>query len=563
MNKLSALLIVICLILNVSAQTVVLSEDFSLIVDSTSYSIASNINTYTQTQGWTADRVYPCTGKIKVGTSSVAGYIQTPSIDLSANNGQFVISFDAEAWVNDNQNLKVIVNSVEYTVNGLENDGSYGSYTHFELPLSGGTSATTIRFQSYQASRGRFFLDNIVVTSQSLGPDTVAPYIASVVPSTSTLSVQFNEVLDATSAQTVSNYTLDSNITISTATLSGSVVTLAVTPNLTEGNSYTLVASNIADTAGNVMGSDTVTFTYGVSSEFQCANIAELRSKHDFSDYTVNVAGSVEYKITGDVIITAVASYNNQKVLQDASGAILVYDPDNTLDPNGTLEVGDKINGLYGTLTNYYGFLEFKPTSSFENRTAIYQEVEPMEITLSQLNDQTFMIQHQAELIKLSDVSFTEAGNSFATLTTYEINQNGTIDTAVYPYFQDANYIGSTIPSNNVNLTGVNFATSKIGNNYPDFRYYIVPRSTGDFTTGIRNYEQTISVYPNSANDVVTFQLSAEIEQVMIYDLNGKLVANETVTNNRVNISTLNHGIYFARMYQNNEVMGTAKIVKY
>ena len=267
----------------------------------------------------------------------------------------------------------------------------------------------------------------------------------------------------------------------------------------------------------------------------------------------------VEYELTGEVVVTAVAAYNNQKVLQDATGAILVFDPNNKL---GALEIGDKISGVFGTLTNYYGFLEFKPTQVYETMVSSFNDVTPMEVTLAQLNDQSFMIQHQAELMKMNNVTFTDAGNTFAVLSTYEITQNGVTATAVYPYFQDADYIGASIPST-VNLIGFNFSTSKIGSNYPDYRYYIVPRSGNDFQTGIRDYENAVSVYPNPANDMVNFQINTPIENVMIFDINGKFVANETAADNRINVSNLNNGVYFARLYMNNEIIGVAKIVKY
>lgn len=565
MKKIFTLCFALCLALGLSAQTVVLSEDFSLITDSTSSSIANSINTYTHTPGWVADWVYPCTGKIKVGKSSAVGFIQTPALDLSANSGQFVVSFDAEAWYNDNQSLKVIVDGVEYVVSGMESDGSYGSYTHFEMPFSGGTSSTTIRFEGYQATKGRFFIDNIMVVSQSMGPDTVAPMVASVTPTANNVAVHFNEVLDAASAQNVANYSLDNNITITGATLAGAVVNLAVSPALTEGTTYTLVVNNIADTTGNTMSAaSTTTFTFGVAAEFQCATIADLRSKMDYTANDANTSSSTEYKLTGEVIVTAVAAYNNQKVIQDATGAVLIYDPDNKL---GTLEVGDKVSGIYGTLTNYFGFLEFKPTKAYETFVDIYQDVTPLEITLAQLNDQSFMIQHQAELLKMNDVTFNDAG-TFAVLNVYSISQNGTTATAMYPYFQDANYVGNAIPTTTVsNLLGVNFATSKVGNTYPEggFRYYIVPRFNSDFvTTSINEYRNTVAVYPNPATNVVRFDINEMVASAIIFDINGKMMYNDAVENNTINISNFNSGIYFVRLLDaNKQQMGTAKIVKY
>ena len=548
-------------IFGLNAQTVVLSEDFSAITDSSSSTITNHLDDYTQVPGWVGDWVYPSTGKVKVGKSSAAGYIQTPALDLSGNNGQFVVTFDAKAWNGDATSLFVEVNGVPYTVDGL----STSAFQTFSVPLSGGTAATTIKFQGFQDNRGRFFLDNVLITSQAMGPDTIPPFVANVTATDNSLGVVFNEVLDQATAETVSNYSLDNNISVTAASLNGSVVTLTVSPALTEGGTYTLTANNIADVAGNVMTiPSTFTFTYGVSSEFQVANIAELRSKLDYTDVTVNNSSNVEYKLTGEVIVTAVASYNNQKVLQDASGAILVYDPNNTL---GALEVGDKVKDLYGTLTNYYGFLEFKPTQPYGSLVSIYQDVTPLTITLPQLNDQSFMIQHQAELIRLNDVTFNTTG-SFAVLNTYEITQDGVTASAVYPYFQDANTVGADIPTGAVNITGFNFSTSKIGSTYLDYRYYIVPRSMNDFTTGLPQYltENDLNIYPNPVSDKLTVSLrtnSFQVTSMSVFDINGKLINTQAVRDNQIEMNTqsLAAGNYFLRLSDGKNCV-TTKFVK-
>lgn len=541
-------------IFSLNAQTVVLEEDFSLVGADSNHSVYNNLDQYTQIPGWTGNWVYTSTEKLRVGKSSAGGFLMTPALNLSGNNGSFTVTFDVKAWSASNEctNMYVLVvngtDSVVETVNGL----STSQFQTITLPFTGGANGTKIKFKSYQETKARFFIDNIVITSVESGPDTIAPHISSVNPSSNLLAVAFNEALDPTSAQNANNYALDNNISITSATMSGNTVSLAVSPALVEGNSYTLVVSNVADVAGNVMTApESITFTYGVSPDFQMANIAQLRTKLDCSDNTVNIADNVEYKLTGEVIVTAVAAHNNQKVIQDASGAVLVYDPSGVL---GSLEVGDKVKGLYGTLTNYYGFLEFKPTQAYETLVSVYQDVEPLTITLGQLNDQSFMIQHQAELIKLNDVTFTSPG-TFAVLNTYEITQSGTTATAVYPYFQDANIIGTDIPTGNVSITGFNFATGKIGSNYYDFRYYIVPRSTNDFSTGIINYvnENDVTVAPNPAVDQIRISVSNDQFQVShcyIIDINGNVVASQNVEDNAfgVNVNQLASGFYFLRL---------------
>lgn len=416
-------------------------------------------------------------------------------------------------------------------------------------------------YDGAQSASASFRIDNVLIAAYPAGPDVWAPTVSSVVPNDSTtVTVTFNEALDATSAETAANYVIDSNVTVTAAILSTNVVTLTTSP-MTEGGSYTLIISNVADLAGNVMTPDTISFSYGVSSEFVCANIAELRSKFPFTDNSAAFNDNVEYKLEGEVIVTAVAAYNNQKVIQDATGAILIYDPSGAL---GTYDVGDKIKDLYGTLTNYWGFLEFKPTAGGGPAIDIFQDVTPLTVTLAQLTDNNFMYDHQAELIELEDVTFTTPGGSFQVLNTYELTQNGTSATAVYPYFQDANYIGAEISANVMNLRGVNFATSKIGNNHPPFQYYIVPRSTSDFlTTAIRDYEEYgVAVYPNPAVDNVRIETEVPVESIAIYDINGKRVMLADVDDNTVSVAGLPTGLYFARLYVQGCQVGVAKIVK-
>ena len=147
--------------------TVVLYEDFSAITDSNSYTITNSLDAYTQLSGWSGDWVYPSNGKVKIGKSSMNGYLQTPALNLSGNNGEFVVTFDAKAWPNDTTSLIVAINEVPYTVDGL----STSEFNTFSVPLTGGTSTTVIKFQGVQESHGRFFLDNVVVTSQFINAD--------------------------------------------------------------------------------------------------------------------------------------------------------------------------------------------------------------------------------------------------------------------------------------------------------------------------------------------------------------------------------------------------------
>ena len=99
-----------------NAQTIVLNEDFSGITDSNTVSIANSLDQYMQTPGWTGDWIYPSSGKVRVGKSAEGGFIMTPALDLSGNNGGFAVSFDIKAWNNDQTRIFVEVNGVDHLV---------------------------------------------------------------------------------------------------------------------------------------------------------------------------------------------------------------------------------------------------------------------------------------------------------------------------------------------------------------------------------------------------------------------------------------------------------------
>ena len=558
MKKISLLLFTVLFALcGLNAQTIVLSEDFSAITDSNSYTITNSLDQYTQMPGWTGDWVYPSYGKVKIGKSAEAGYIQTPALNLSANNGQFVVTFDAKAWNNDATSLIVAVDGVPYTVDGL----STTAFNTFSVPFSGGTAATTVKFQGFQASHGRFFLDNVVITSQELGPDTDAPFVATVNPAGNTLAVVFNEALDQVTAETASNYTLDNGIAVSSASLNGSVVTLAVAPALVEGNTYTLIVNNVADVAGNVMTPDTVTFTYGVSSEFQVADIAALRAKWtDALDVNGTHFGNDVYKLTGHVIVTGINdSYRHQIFIQDATGAIVIDDPNGKVTT--ALESGDEIADIYGTLTDYYGLLQFAVTEEFSSPAlSIYNDVTPLTVTVADMQDVNYMNSHQCELIHMEGVTFNETG-AFANGSKYTLTQNGVTGTGVWIHFYNIpGLTGEAIPTGPTNLTGVN----KISYS----QYYLIPRNGADIGTGLQQYltENDLVVYPNPVSDNlnVTLRTNAfQVTNLAVYDLNGKLVMSQPVSDNRISVSAngLATGSYFLRL-SDGKASVTTKFVK-
>lgn len=424
---------------------------------------------------------------------------------------------------------------------------------YIRLTLNGCTSGS-----------GNNRIDNVVFRANASGPDVYAPVITSVsVENATTLKLNFNEDLDAATAQNTANYEMNAE-TFTAATLAGNVVTLTVSPALAEGLSYSLMVSNVADVAGNVMTPDTLTFTFGVDQEFQVANIAALRAKWtDELDINNTHFGNDVYKLTGHVIVTGINdSYRHQIFIQDETGAIVIDDPNNKI--TSALESGDEITDIYGTLTDYYGLLQFAVSETYTaSALSIYNDVTPLTVTLAELQNVSYMNAHQCELLRMEDVVINPLSSSsiFENGKKYTLTQNGQTGNGLWTHFYNIEGLtGEAIPTSATNLTGVN----KIS--YGE--YFLIPRVAADLGTGLPQYltENDLVVYPNPVSDQLTVSLRTDAFQVTnmaVYDINGKLVHTQAVNDNQIEMSTreLASGNYFLRLSDGKNSV-TTKFVK-
>lgn len=424
---------------------------------------------------------------------------------------------------------------------------------YIRLTLNGCTSGS-----------GNNRIDNVVFRANASGPDVYAPVITSVsVENATTLKLNFNEDLDAATAQNTANYEMNAE-TFTAATLAGNVVTLTVSPALAEGLSYSLMVSNVADVAGNVMTPDTLTFTFGVDQEFQVANIAALRAKWtDELDINNTHFGNDVYKLTGHVIVTGINdSYRHQIFIQDETGAIVIDDPNNKI--TSALESGDEITDIYGTLSDYYGLLQFAVSETYTaSALSIYNDVTPLTVTLAELQNVSYMNAHQCELLRMEDVVINPLSSSsiFENGKKYTLTQNGQTGNGLWTHFYNIEGLtGEAIPTSATNLTGVN----KIS--YGE--YFLIPRVAADLGTGLPQYltENDLVVYPNPVSDQLTVSLRTDAFQVTnmaVYDINGKLVHTQAVNDNQIEMSTseLASGNYFLRLSDGKNSV-TTKFVK-
>lgn len=176
-----------CIAGSATAQTVLLSEDFSKCTSTSPDNPASEITKedktsmenypldgYTQIDGWIGTKVYEGEGNIKLGTSSKAGSVTLPALDLSDVTATYTLIFKACAWSGDATTLSVQVDEQEpVAVEGLSNSGApyAANLKEFSVVVTG-TSASKITI----SSKERFFLDDIQVTKLAAG-ETPAPSV--------------------------------------------------------------------------------------------------------------------------------------------------------------------------------------------------------------------------------------------------------------------------------------------------------------------------------------------------------------------------------------------------
>lgn len=292
--------------------------------------------------------------------------------------------------------------------------------------------------------------------------------------------------------------------------------------------------------------SSTTTFT--VAAPTDVANLAALRAS--------TADNTTVYRVTGEILLTFLQTYRNQKFLQDATGGILIDDASAAITTVYT--PGDGITNVTGTLTTYNNMLQFTPIQNPGTPSSQGNTITPVSISLTELN--TNFDAHESQLVKLTGVTFKDANGivAFANGKGYAITNS--VD-SFYTNFYDVNYIAITVPSTTVNIIGLLHSRST-GN-------YITSRFAADIE-GLNDVEvQTITneiyAYPNPAKESITIKNLKKTSRIEISNILGQVMhsySNISKDDVTLKLNGFNNGIYFISVIENNRIVKTMKFTK-
>jgi hypothetical protein len=119
---------------------------------------SATLDSKTAIPGWAGSKIYPAGGEIKVGTSTATGWIETPSINFSANGGDFKVTLDICRWTKEPATLQIFLN-------GTAVGNVITPTDSFQLIQIDGTCSTGTGKIKIMALTNRFFLDSIAISS--------------------------------------------------------------------------------------------------------------------------------------------------------------------------------------------------------------------------------------------------------------------------------------------------------------------------------------------------------------------------------------------------------------
>lgn len=380
-------------------ETVYLEEDFS------SITAGNNNTTNGSSESWDGNdnfsklvNIYEAGGAVKLGKSKDAGALTTKTLDLSANNGIFYVTFDVKGWTTIEGDIKISLDgtekeTVEYSA--TIND----AFETKTVEISGGTSNSTITIAT---TSKRAFIDNVkIFTKASSTTQCSAP--------------TFSPASGTSFANTLT-------VTASTATEGGKIVYTTDPEATLDANSTefpsegltidatTTIRAITVDPNGALENSGEASATYTKIDELN--GLAELRAKIR-EDNVTDQDYAKEYIVSLNNAVVTKVSGNNAFIEENETG--IQY-----FNYNNSFKEGQVINGT-ATVKGFM-YSNWAELTSIEGDITITDggAVAPTEVTLEELTNN--YDKYESRLVKVTAAEVTSAFSN----RNGEISQNGT-----------------------------------------------------------------------------------------------------------------------------------------
>lgn len=420
---------------------------------------------------------------VSINDNSISTNVATSNSDAlpfaftleTGSAGKYIFQDDFNQYISYTGSTTTISRNstkTEWTISFQDNDAQISA------PETSGNNAGRMRFILYRAGSKEFraYIDidqnetDHIQLYKKQEADPSAPTV-SLQPGSLNLSTTPNNAFTETITVTGANLTNNVTVAISGDNadfFTAEATTLTAAEIMAEGGkeltiTYTPTEAGVHSATLTLSSEDLtspVTATLNGVATKEVANLAAL-----YNDYE-NPNEAQIYKVTGDVVVTHKDSYQNriwvQDAEQEAGKSIILFGCRDF--GYSDLNVGDVLNGIEGTLDNYYGLLELKPTQTMTASStghAIYVDT----VSIADL----MVPNYQNALVCLKNVHFTTSG-SFENNKEYDLT-DGT-DTIPFwvNYFNV--YSGESIPEGNLYVTGI------IGYDYNEVK--ITARSMAD-----------------------------------------------------------------------------------
>jgi len=327
-------------------------------------------------------------------------------------------------------------------------------------------------------------------------------------------------------------------------------------PGMIDGKTYVFTAQLVDNSGVPLTNPEAVySLTIEVIPYIDVADINALRG--------VTIDENIFYRVTEPNVVLSyfngedpLAGGNPLYFFQDNSGGIVVTDESGFMP---SIAVGDVFDTLRGNLkTGPNGELMLEITN--ENRANPTQnngDVTPQPVNLDDLN--TNYTDYESELVLINDVDFVSPSGDFVLDTNYAINDGtrGSNDMFLAD-FGNADYIVSStpVPVNPVDL--VVLVRSNVGGVIS-----VTARSSSDFSLGTYDISQKeLNLYPNPTS-LGYVNISGKNQsnfEVSIFDILGKQIKDEVVSNGQLNLAHLKAGVYVLKIKQDDSLI-TKKLI--